>query len=63
MRECETDGSTVEFATVGKTKSGQVYHHLWGAEEIDALLKEHGLAKPADTEDNESRLDGGSGIV
>ena len=35
----------VEFATVGKTKDGQVYHHLWGAEEIDALLKEHGLAK------------------
>jgi 20S proteasome subunit alpha 3 len=35
----------VEFATVGKTKDGKIYHHLWGAEEIDALLKEHGLAK------------------
>src|SRR5438045_2094224 len=30
----------VEFATVGKTKSGTVYHHLWSADEIDALLKE-----------------------
>ena len=36
---------TVEFATVGKTKDGKVYHHLWGADEINALLKEHGLAK------------------
>lgn len=35
----------VEFATVGKTKAGKVYHHLWGADEIDTLLKEHGLAK------------------
>ena len=39
---------TVEFATVGKTKDGQIYHHLWSAEEITALLKEHDLAK-ADT--------------
>ena len=35
----------VEFATVGKTKDGKVYHHLWGADEITSLLKEHGLAK------------------
>lgn len=35
----------VEFATVGKTKSGKIYHHLWSGEEIDALLKEHDLAK------------------
>jgi 20S proteasome subunit alpha 3 len=41
----------VEFATVGRTKDGKIYHHLWGADEIDALLKEHGLAK----EDDESR--------
>jgi len=40
----------VEFATVGRTKSGKIYHHLWGADEIDALLKEHGLAKAEDTE-------------
>ena len=36
---------TVEFATVGKTPDGKVYHHLWGADEITTLLKEHGLAK------------------
>lgn len=36
---------TVEFATVGKTESGKVYHHLWSAEEIQSLLREHGLAK------------------
>jgi 20S proteasome subunit alpha 3 len=30
---------------VGRTKEGKVYHHLWTAEEIDALLKEHGLGK------------------
>lgn len=42
---------TVEFATVGRTKEGTVYHHLWGAEEIDALLKEHGLTKPVSSED------------
>ena len=35
----------VEFATVGMTKDGQIYHHLWGADEITALLKEHDLAK------------------
>lgn len=35
----------VEFATVGKTKDGKIYHHLWGADEITALLKEHDLAK------------------
>lgn len=40
----------VEFATVGKTKDGKVYHHLWGADEITTLLKEHGLAKQEDTE-------------
>ena len=40
----------VEFATVGKTKSGTIYHHLWTAEEIDNLLKEHGLAKKAEEE-------------
>jgi 20S proteasome subunit alpha 3 len=38
----------VEFATVGKTKEGKIYHHLWNADEINALLKEHGLAKVDD---------------
>lgn len=35
---------------MGKTKDGKIYHHLWGADEIDALLKEHDLAKPDDQE-------------
>jgi 20S proteasome subunit alpha 3 len=35
----------VEFATVGKTKDGRIYHHLWGADEITTLLKEHDLAR------------------
>ena len=35
----------VEVATVGRTKDGKIYHHLWGGDEIDALLKEHGLGK------------------
>ena len=40
----------VEFATVGKTKDGKVYHHLWGADDITTLLKEHGLAKEEDAD-------------
>lgn len=42
--------TSVEFATVGKTKDGKVYHHLWGADEITTLLKEHGLAKEKDAD-------------
>src|SRR4051812_19848499 len=37
--------STVEFATVGQTADGKIYHRLWSADEITALLKEHDLAK------------------
>lgn len=51
-----TNEILVEFATVGKTKAGKVYHHLWGAEEIDALLKQHGLAKP-DEGDGDDRME------
>jgi 20S proteasome subunit alpha 3 len=40
----------VEFATVGKTKDGMIYHHLWSGDEIMALLKEHGLAKEEEQE-------------
>lgn len=40
----------VEFATVGKTKAGVVYHHLWSGDEVTALLKEHGLAKEEEPE-------------
>jgi 20S proteasome subunit alpha 3 len=35
---------------VCRTQTGKIYHHLWGADEIDALLKEHGLAKAEDSE-------------
>lgn len=45
-----TNKISVEFATVGKTKDGKVYHHLWGADEITTLLKEHGLAKEEDAD-------------
>lgn len=45
----------VEFATVGKTKEGKIYHHLWSAEEIHALLKEHDLAKE-DAEEGGDRI-------
>jgi 20S proteasome subunit alpha 3 len=38
----------VEFATVGKTRDGKIYHHLWTADEIDSLLREQGLAKVDD---------------
>jgi len=40
----------IEFATVGQDVDGKVYHHLWTAEEIQSLLKEHGLAKDAEEE-------------
>lgn len=46
----------VEFATVGRTKDGKIYHHLWGADEIDTLLREHDLAKIEDPETTEERL-------
>lgn len=50
VRERLTNNFSVEFATVGKTKDGKVYHHLWGADEITTLLKEHGLAKEEDAD-------------
>jgi 20S proteasome subunit alpha 3 len=43
--------STVEFATVGQTEDGKIYHKLWSAEEITALLKEHDLAKDETAEE------------
>lgn len=39
----------VEFATLGRTKEGKAYHHLWTAPEITELLRKHGLAKPETT--------------
>jgi 20S proteasome subunit alpha 3 len=35
---------------VGKTKDGKIYHHLWSGDEINTLLKEHGLAKEEEAE-------------
>ncbi len=46
----DTNTRLVEFATVGKTKDGKVYHHLWSGDEIMTLLKEHGLAKEEEQE-------------
>jgi 20S proteasome subunit alpha 3 len=52
MDSTKLSSEKIEFATVGRTASGSIYHHLWGADEIDTLLKEHGLAKKED--ENES---------
>ena len=41
----------VEFATVGQTEDGKIYHRLWSADEITELLKKHDLAKKENTED------------
>ncbi|KAI9370041.1 nucleophile aminohydrolase [Aspergillus egyptiacus] len=48
MDSTKLSSEKIEFATVGKTKEGKIYHHLWNADEINALLKEHGLAKVDD---------------
>lgn len=53
----KADGFIVEFATVGKTKSGTIYHHLWDADAINALLQQHDLAKkPTDEETTEQAM-------
>lgn len=36
---------------MGQTKDDKIYHRLWSADEIMALLKEHDLAKDEGTED------------
>ncbi|KAK9474204.1 nucleophile aminohydrolase [Dipodascopsis tothii] len=41
----------IEFATVGKDKSGNIYHHIWKPKEIDALLKDQGLAKKSEDDE------------
>lgn len=46
-----TGSLTVEFATVGHTKDGKIYHRLWDADEITALLKKHDLAKEENPDD------------
>ena len=54
MDSTKLSSEKIEFATVGRTKAGKVYHHLWDAEEIDTLLKEQGLAKKEGEEGGET---------
>lgn len=50
MDSTKLSSEKIEFATVGRTEKGTIYHKLWSAEEIDSLLKEHGLGKAASDE-------------
>lgn len=45
MDSTKLSSEKIEFATVGRTKDGTIYHHIWSGKEIDALLSEEGLAK------------------
>ena len=45
------DRFLVEFATVGQTEDGKIYHRLWSADAIDDLLKKNDLAKAEDSEE------------
>lgn len=62
MDSTKLSAEKIEFATVGRTKQGKIYHHLWDAEEIDTLLKEHGLAK-ADEEPTTEQKVGNAGYA
>jgi 20S proteasome subunit alpha 3 len=53
----------VEFATVGQTKAGTIYHHLWDGDAINDLLKEHGLAKPPTDEETTEQALGNAGMA
>lgn len=48
---------------MGKTKTGKIYHHLWSGEEIDALLKEHDLAKKDTAETTTEQAVGNAGYA
>lgn len=52
LNKSQLTHSAVEFATVGQTSEGKIYHRLWAADEIMALLKENELAKEDDAEEN-----------
>ena len=41
----------VEFATVGQTEDGKIYHRLWSADQIDELLKKNDVAKAEESEE------------
>ncbi|KAL3962876.1 hypothetical protein ACCO45_004399 [Purpureocillium lilacinum] len=47
----KTMDSTKLSSEKRQTEDGKIYHRLWSADEITALLKEHDLAKSEDTED------------
>ncbi|CAK4031249.1 proteasome subunit alpha type-3 [Lecanosticta acicola] len=60
MDSTKLSSEKIEFATVGRTEKGTIYHHLWAADEIDTLLKEHGLAKVDDEAEQEHGLSEGT---
>jgi len=62
MDSTKLSSEKIEFATVGKTPNGTIYHHLWGADEIEALLKQHGLAKE-NTEETTEQAVGSAGYA
>ncbi|KAI1846348.1 hypothetical protein JX266_007553 [Neoarthrinium moseri] len=51
MDSTKLSSEKIEFATVGQTEDGKIYHRLWSADEITALLKEHDLAKDESADD------------
>lgn len=50
MDSTKLDSSKIEFATLGRTENGEVYHHIWAADKVDELLRMHGLAKKVEEE-------------
>ncbi len=45
----------IEFATITKNKSGKIVNKIWKPAEIDALLKETGIVKEEEDEEDEER--------
>lgn len=41
----------IEFATIGKNKDGRIVQKIWSPADIDALIKESGLAKPEEDDE------------
>ena len=56
MDSTKLDSSKIELATVGKTKTGEVYHHVWDSAAIDALLRANDLAKKEESDTTESAV-------
>lgn len=51
MDSTKLSSEKIEFATVGRSRDGVVYHHLWAAEDINGLLRKNGLMGEAAEED------------